>query len=627
MKIAAVDNSVQKKQPFSKVKSNQTPSFKSGNIGLFLADSLMGFIDKQGYLVSFLIQDGLGMTAPRVATGFFRDRKETGEFNLKEAKEVFLREALSGPYMMAVAPFMLFLFGKFCKSANTNTRLLKIIGNNMKSMIKAPKYDKAVQKDAAEFQQKFVRFNIEKFYNSTVPNDAENNKTISYIMSEFEKLTSKDKKARKEGLANITDKINDKILETSSNFDKLGTLNIEYEGKTKAFSIKDVINAIKDYSTDAIKNNKHSAEIDETAVNNITNNFATKRLLLTIANIFGTLGGLSIIPKIYARDKVAPGARHLLNKQDENDKPVENNETKEVTFKGKGINGNGVFARIGEFLTKKVPDWFQKEFEYSGINFTKSLMASLALFGLLVPRGKRALDRALVDENGKKDYSEFKEIMVRDTISSLGVVYIVPILTKCFVKGCEAIEGFVLTNRASSNKTWFKKFLDTVNPYSELEVFDSGKLQALYNNIDSKKKMLNLCEYIDKKGGDLGKILSKSNNAKLMFNSSTFTLDSIKNKTIAEKNKKITNLIKGMEEGKANELIKRVMQDTGAFKKSGITRFARGLYSIPGAITTVIISPIILGCLVPMITYSNTRKAHEKMSMGGNKNEQNKVVA
>ena len=55
------------------------------------------------------------------------------------------------------------------------------------------------------------------------------------------------------------------------------------------------------------------------------------------------------------------------------------------------------------------------------------------------------------------------------------------------------------------------------------------------------------------------------------------------------------------------------MNDAGKGNKGSIVKIARGLNSIPGFIATVIISPIILGIIIPMITYSNTRKTHAKM--------------
>ena len=62
-----------------------------------------------------------------------------------------------------------------------------------------------------------------------------------------------------------------------------------------------------------------------------------------------------------------------------------------------------------------------------------------------------------------------------------------------------------------------------------------------------------------------------------------------------------------------DEIITNLMTDNIAKKQSTITKIARGLNSIPGCIVTVIISPIILGCFIPMLTYANTRKAHAKM--------------
>ena len=45
-------------------------------------------IENKGFAISFLIQDGLGMTLPRTLTGFYRDREVTGEYNIKEGLEL-----------------------------------------------------------------------------------------------------------------------------------------------------------------------------------------------------------------------------------------------------------------------------------------------------------------------------------------------------------------------------------------------------------------------------------------------------------------------------------------------------------------------------------------------------------
>ena len=61
-----------------------------------------------------------------------------------------------------------------------------------------------------------------------------------------------------------------------------------------------------------------------------------------------------------------------------------------------------------------------------------------------------------------------------------------------------------------------------------------------------------------------------------------------------------------------DETIAKLMKGSGELKHNKILKMARGLNSLPGFISTVFISPILLGILIPMLTYHNTRKANEK---------------
>ena len=556
MKVSTIrSNTLAQKDTNNKKKQN--PTFGSAMPILGAAGTMMQWIESKGYFISFLIQDGLGMTAPRVWTGFKRDKEITGHYNKQEGLEVLGREGMTGPYIVGVAPAVLALSGRFCKSTNTNTRLIKRFGDSLKNMVKSP---------------------------------------------EFENGSKKDKE---QALANITEYINSKITETSSDLYKINKVYVGDDNTKQLFSIKDAFTALKDYGTDAIKNNKNSETLDEVAAENIKNNFAAKRLGVNVANIAITLGGLSYLPKIYAKSDVSPGAaalEHAKQKQ-------QLEQSGEVAFKGKGINNDGILSKIGKFLTKKVPEKAQELLEYNGYNFTKTTFALLSTLGLLLPRVKRAWDRAQIDENGKRDMTEINEILLRDTVSSLSVVFAVPLLTKMIVKSYENKVGFVLTNKASEGKTPFKKFLDVINPYSDLEVLSVADLDSIYGNIDSKKKLLNFADFVDSKGGDLEKILSKSDNANLMFNDKTFTLESIKNLSRKEKNSKIKTLFNSEF---SDDVIKSVMKGTGDIKSNKIAKMARGLNSLPGAISTIIISPILLGALIPMLTYHNTRKANAK---------------
>ena len=582
---------------------------------LSASGALMQGIENKGYVASFLIQDGLGMTLPRTVTGFYRDREVTGEYNVKEGLEVLGREGMTGPFMMAVAPLMIWLTGKFCKSASSNTRLIKIIGDNFKSLVESSQLTQEVKSNKELFKEEFIKQNVRKFYKDTIPEDKNSEETINYIVQEFKNLNSKDKKVVETGYKNILNKLNDNMVKISPNLENICRLSANHNGKKQTFASGDVIKAINNFANDAIDRNPEFKDIDSKAAENIKNNFATKRLGFNIATIAATLTGLSYLPKIYAFNKVAPGAQHLVEQDD-------SQKDGNISFKAKGINSEGILSKIGNFLTKKVPDWFQSEFEYNGYNFTMSLMACISLFGLLLPRGLRAYDRALVDENGKKDMTEIHEILLRDTISSLGVVYIVPIMQKGIISLYEDKKGFILSNRASMNKKWYQKVIDAINPYSNLKLLSNTELQALYGNIDSKEKMINFAKFIDNKGGDLEKILSKSETSNEIFDSKTFTLDSIRNNTLSEKNKKIISFFENMEDNSATkDLVTKLMNDKGLGKKSSISKMARGLSSVPGFISTVLISPILLGWFIPRLTYSNTRKKHATMNISAENNK------
>ena len=619
MKIAAINaqRATGKSAKQTKQDNQKNVNFKSGAM-LAGVGTLMQGIENKGYFLSFLIQDGLGMTLPRTVTGFNRDKEITGHLNMQEGTEVFLREGLTGPYIIGVAPFVLWITRKFCKSTNTNTRLIKRFGDDLKNMVKESSFNKEIQKDAKKFKEKFYKYSVEKIYKNTIPNDKNSENTIKEILSELEKLDSSNKNTKKAAKAKIVEIFNEKLLENSSELFNINKVSVGEEGTKKYFHTAEAFEALSDYAHDAIINNEKRNMIDANAAENIKNNFATKRLLTNISNIVLTLGGLSVLPKLYARSDVSPGAaalQHAKNKKAQENTQKEQNPT----FKGKNINGSNGFSGFGKFLTKKVPEKIQELFEYAGYNFTKSTFACLSLFGLLLPRGKRAWDRAPKDENGKRDMTEINEILLRDTISSLSVVFAVPLLTKLMVNTYENKVGFILTNRASDGKNIFKKALDVINPYSNLDVLSIADLDAIYGNINSKDKLMNFANFVNNKGGDLEKIISQSNNHNLIFNDKTFTLDSIKNLSKKEKNQKILDVFKNLDikDSKAkNELISKVMQGSGNIKNNKIAQFARGLNSIPGAVSTFLISPILLGIFIPMLTYHNTRKAHEKALNG-----------
>lgn len=591
-------------------KLQKSPAFRAGMTDMLnMSGNLMQGIENSGFLGSFLIQDFCGMTIPRTAAGFLRDKEHTGHYNMQEGKEVFGREGLTGPCMMAVAPLSLLIAAKFGRTTSVNTQLIKRFGNSLKEILTNPNFDKGLLKQPERFKQEFYRTNIEKILNDTLGKENTQKESVEYILKQInnmEKIPADAKlkkfrgkaKYRSECMNNIMEHIDNIRYSTSSDLNmlqkvKFGSDKLDCK---KAFSTKNTIDAMIKYSDDAIILNRHLDKLDELSAESIKNKSLAKRMITNISMMAATLGVLSVLPKIYARSNTAPGARKVDQKtQDYN-----------IAFEGRKPD-TGVLEKLGKIINKNKNDFVSNELEYNGHNFTNTLMAGLSVFGLLAPRGLRAYSRAQVDEDGKKDLTELWEIVLRDLTSSLAVVFAVPMLTRACVTSYEKKSGFVLMQKDRSSQSKLKTSLDLLNPYSKAHVLTNSEINSLYNNIDTKDKMLNFCKYIDKNGGDLQKIISKSEHAEEIFK-----ISSLNGLNKAEKNKKIISLVEKFDKSKADEIIKKLMKAVGKAKSNKITTFARGLTSVPGLLTTFFISPYLLGWFIPRLTYKNTRRIHEK---------------
>ena len=618
-----ISNNINQDKPVNN-RVNQ-PSFRAGMSNLLnLSGNTMQWIENQGFLASFLIQDFGGMTVPRTAAGFLRDKENTGHYNMQEGFEVFGREVLTGPSMMAVAPLAMLIAAKFGRSTSVNTALIKRFGNSLRELVSKPEFDKKLLENPEKFKQVFYKSNIEKMLNDTIGKENTTKESVDYILKQvnnFENPNIKGRRARKKYrkscMDNIVEHINNLKYSSSDELDILQKVKFGSDklDSKKVFSTKDAIDGMIKYSNDAITANKHLKALDEIQAESIKNKSLAKRLITNISTMAATLGVLSVLPKIYARSNTAPGARK-----------VEDQKTRDynIAFEGKQPNKN-LLEKIGKQIGKNDSDFVSSELEYNGHNFTNTLMAGLSVFGLLFPRGMRAYSRAQVDEDGKKDLTELWEIILRDLTSSLSVVFAVPMLTRACVTSYEKNSGFVLMHKDRNSNSKLKSSLDLLNPYSKAHVLTNSEINALYNNIDSKSKMLNFCNYIDKNNGDLQKILSKSEHAGTIFNKSTVELASLKGLDKSAKNKKIISVIENLSKDNADDLIKNLMKTTDKMKSNKIATFARGLTSVPGVITTFFISPYILGWFIPRLTYKNTRRIHEKQDREREEREAKKI--
>ena len=264
------------------------------------------------------------------------------------------------------------------------------------------------------------------------------------------------------------------------------------------------------------------------------------------------------------------------------------------------------------------------EGEFRGINFSNTIMTAISVIGLTYPRAARAYSRApeKTEEQRKnegwfsrmfkKDASEIKEIAIRDPISALSVVFAVPLLTRGMIKSYEGKSGFVLINHEVDEGKGFKKFLKYLNPYNSITPLGNAELNALYGKVDSHSKLVNVCEYLAKKGGDLEKIFAKSLEKEKVFNEvaeNSFTLKSIKNEAKEVKNAKIIDFIKKADKAMQQTMVESLLPTLKKNKPLGI---AKTLNAIPFFMNLLVVSPFILGSLIPNYTYKLTRNANSQ---------------
>ncbi len=615
-----------------------TPSFKAG-LGDFVFNSAGGImqgVQNSGFLASFLIQDGLGMTLPRVGTAFLRDKEVTGEYNFQEGREVLLREGLTGPLMMAMAPIMLLLASKFGKSNTINSQLIKRFGNSFKDILSKHEFNKELLNNKNALKENYYKHNLNSILENSLGKENYKKEDIEFILEQIRKYENPPKKLdvkglfkkntyKKQCLNEINKRINNLKYNTSSELNMLNNIKVGNAESARAYKTVDAIEAMIKYGDDIITNNKHLSEMNPEYAETFMDKSIAKRFITNIATVLSTLGVLSVIPKIYAKSNIAPGVKTAMIMKNTNDTEIMSesadkvneaeNTNNSVSFKGK--NGKSWLSKLGKFIKKHQNENISSEFEYDGHNFTNTLFAGLSVFGLLLPRGLRAYNRAPVDDNGKRDYTEVYEILIRDLSSSLSVIFAAPMLTKAFITSYENSSGFVLMNK-DRNMSKFKTAIDLINPYSKSQVLTNKELESLYFNIDNKEKMVNFCEYINKNNGDLQKIFAKSEHSNLLFNDKTFNLKDIEKLSKSEKNKKILEYFKnagknGTDKQKLDETIKKMMQGAEyKLKGNKLLSFVKGLNSMPAFITTFVISPILLGWFIPNLTYANTRRIHEK---------------
>lgn len=554
--------------------------------------NVMQSVENGGFMASFLIQDTLGMTLPRTYQGLNRNEDVLGHKNYKEAAEVALREGLSGPAMVLtpIATFWAMKKG-FGKLSGVNTNIIKSINNAVSKSL-----DTAINNGnkSSAIKDNIYDSIAKKLSKNNNPKEIVNHlKAMDDVELKLAQMKGKDKKVLKAELADKKSKIIEyfnRDVRTKGNIENIN--RIELDGAT--YKTSDVIDGIRAYASDAekaVKNNKPQ---------DFVNASVAKRFGANLASLAATIGVMKLIPAVYSINKTAPGLDGLAKNSEEVKSSDKNAELKNVPnesvkdTKKQAMKG-GVASKVGEKISK-LPKGYFKNFEFDGYNFSTPLIATTILGGLLAPRVYQAEKRAITLPDGTKDQSEVKEILARDVTSSFTVVFGVPLASRAAIAAAEKKTGFVLTQKPAGETSLVKKTLELINPFSKRKVYSTDDLSKIYF-AENKTDVKNLCKFIDKDyNGDLKKIFSKSEEAaKLLKLADIKETGKAANKTIIEKVGKLSD-----DAAKA------------LFKDGKIAKHAKDLTAIPGFVATFAFVPLVLGLVLPKLTYGLTRKAFDE---------------
>ena len=469
--------------------------------------TLMDAIDRGGFAATFILQDFLGMAAPRVGTGIYRNHDKTGKLNWDFAKKEGIREILSGPSAFIIPSGIMYCIKKLSGNANNvPIDYINALGNTFTNYAKANKSSLA---DAAKAKAEFYEHVFKNIlYNSTdaaLQGDelSKTAKNFADRLIEIEKAPTKNFWKNIRGIAQkgSAQDLKEELLEDFVNLRKrhLGSegsktsVRYSFGNKKLGTSFNTMLSYMDDYSKDAIKSiNKKLKKTKDLNIKEFMQTFDKRRsgtrFLSNVGMWLAVVGFYTIIPKLY--NKATKGRDPGLDGLQDENKP-----TKDVPFTG---GFQKAMANLGDKVVntnslKKLSN----NFEFDGSSMSLPAMLTL-LFGFCLPP-------RLFNAQSNTDR---KEIMFRDVTSFVAILFGAKAITKVLSDAFAKLSGLAL-NTKPANESITKRIWDYVWPSGGVQVLDSNSIHANYSNVEAFRDGINdMFRFVDKNGGNVGKMLN-----------------------------------------------------------------------------------------------------------------------
>lgn len=608
----------------NKANSNHQ-SFKGLGNGIV---ALMDGIERGGLTASFIIQDVGGSCVPRTYTGLHRNEDITGELNYTEAREVALREFITGPSMFVIPIGILYGIKKFIgKALDVPMKHIEVFSNILsknsniitETTIKKPQefktayyketFKNILSTSAKGLSEAEIEKNSTEFAQTLLKIESAKSKGI------FNNIRNKSVPGCKEDLiSELVEKFVDMNKSTNNNaVADFYTASISNGDKTVASAkIQKTLSLMTSYTDDILKKmNKNLKNFDESSVTNFVNKFSQSRVggrfILNLGLLASVIAFCSVVPKFYMQSKTFPGMKGLEDKKANNETITKTEETQipdKKTSKSKpsfGLSLAGFGDKIGK---SNVLQKFGKIFECDGYNLPLASLTTICYGGVLLPRLVFARDK-----------NEFNEILQRDIVSIGVLLFGRKAIQNVVSKACTKLSGIALSKLPQGNHGKLKAVWNYLRPEKGVSVLSSADLVSKYTHIDKYKDGISgFCDFVTKSGGNVAKLF-KSDKQLADLAQKAYDASGVGGDFSKASSEKITEAFAKLKNNNSSEL--NGIYDYFKNPKNNILRKARIMNSSFDFLATFILVPATLGFALPKFT--------EKYIKNKYKNQENKI--
>lgn len=369
LQITNINNKISDNKNTNPVRYSAVQNFNSTAPSFTGVDPTSCLIDfwaaiaRGGHAASFTVQDMFGTNFPRTYAALDRNKDITGKNNYKAAVEVAIREFTTGPSMFIVPAIVLAAATRLSGEANkVDTNNIAVFSDIMKGTIsnlaenefknidfktidtKEAKdvlqtIKKAFYKDTFEniFKQYDIgenKVNINEYVDMMMQIEDPNVPKRNFLMSMFKKrvkVLGKEVDSKDEILSKLCSKfVEDKKANTTGWGDFLST-KVRKGGKT--FKINDIAADMKNFTDDFAKNyiaaqRKGAVDVSGRFIENFKDMRIGTRCVTNIAIVVATGLFMSIIPKLYTRNKTNPETDAIYEQVNQQRKGAVNEDNK-----------------------------------------------------------------------------------------------------------------------------------------------------------------------------------------------------------------------------------------------------------------------------------------------------------